>query len=387
MRLDIQCAGAGAHSISLALNITRYYDGCMRHRRLAFTRAIAPAGVAVTALLFLVGGSACTAPDERPASDPSASATDVASRPPRSPKPRPTDLGATPGSGPTTAGSAGDGTGGGSGAGGGSGSGSSVTTRIVFVRVGQGDAIVIESGSWTGLVDGGPPGAEDKVEAVLRRLDTKHLDALVVSHPHQDHIGGLPEIVDDYPPKLALLPPRTGSSAYGPLKREIRSAGSRIVAARRGQSFRFGAVRAKVLSPARPGGDENESSVVLLLTVAGRRILLTGDVTGAAEARVGDIVERGPPLFLLKVAHHGSRSSTSAAFLDDVDPRFAVICVGANSYGHPTPETIARLRAEGTRVYSTRKNGTITVTIRPSGRATWNFSARREPVTRGGGPG
>ena len=82
-----------------------------------------------------------------------------------------------------------------------------VKTKLVFVGVGQGDAIVIESGSWTGLVDGGPPGSADEIEAVLRKLDTKRLDALVVTHPHQDHIGGLPEIVSDYRPEAGPSAP------------------------------------------------------------------------------------------------------------------------------------------------------------------------------------
>ena len=92
-------------------------------------------------------------------------------------------------------------------------------------------------------------------------------------------------------------------------------------------------------------------------------------------------------MYLLKVAHHGSRYSTGASFLDDVDPRLAVICMGPNSYGHPTPETIRRLRASGARVYATQKNGTITVTIAPSGKAAWSFSRRSKPVTGAGGFG
>ena len=85
---------------------------------------------------------------------------------------------------------------------------------------------------------------------------------------------------------------------------------------------------------------------------------------------------------MLKVAHHGSRSSTSSSFLAETDPRYAVIEVGRNSYGHPTPQTIAALRAEGTRIYSTQRNGTVTVTVSAGGKASWSFSKSSQPVTR-----
>ena len=180
------------------------------------------------------------------------------------------------------------------------------------------------------------------------------------------------------------MPPGGGSSTYRSLRREIRAEAKRVVVADKGRHFRFGAIRARILSPPHAAADPNEASVVLLLTVAGKRVLLTGDLTGANEARVGNVVERGPPVYLLKVAHHGSRFSTSASFLADVDPRFAVICVGPNSYGHPTPQTIRRLRRSGARIYATQTNGTITVTIGPAGKVRWSFSRNGKPITGAG---
>ena len=184
-----------------------------------------------------------------------------------------------------------------------------------------------------------------------------------MTHPHADHTGGLSGVVYDYRPKQAYVGEGAGSAGSA-----LRSVGAGIKKVRRGATLRFGALNAKVLSPGSLSGDANEDSVVLLVDAGGKRFLFTGDCTGANESLVGSICARGPPLYLLKVAHHGSRYSTSSSFLAETAPKFAVISVGDNSYGHPTPETISALKADGTRIYSTQKNGTITLTRRSVGR-------------------
>jgi len=250
---------------------------------------------------------------------------------------------------------------------------------MVFVNVGQGDAEIIKSGSWTGLIDGGPAGSEGTIEAALRRLGVTRLSAVVVTHPHADHTGGLSGVVYDYRPRLAYVGEGAGSASGA-----LQSVGARITKVRRGATLRFGALRAKVLSPGSLSGEPNEDSVVLLLEGGGKRFLFTGDCTGANESLLGSICARGPPLYLLKVAHHGSRYSTSSSFLSETRPKFAVISVGPNSYGHPTPATIAALKAAGTRIYSTQKNGTLTLTVAASGAVTWAFARSSQPVVKAG---
>jgi competence protein ComEC len=243
-----------------------------------------------------------------------------------------------------------------------------VAARIVYVDVGQGDAEIVKAGSWTGLIDGGPSGAAYAVEAALGKLGVKRLDAVVATHMHADHIGGLVDVVYDLRPRRAYV--------AGPVKSALKAAFARAG---------FGALPAKVLSPAGVSGDPNSDSVVILLQAGGKRFLFTGDVTGPNEAAVGAQLSRGPPVCVLKVAHHGSRSSTTAAFLSQARPRYAVIEVGHNSYGHPSAATVARLRAAGARIYDTLKNGTITLSVSATGTLKWSFSRSSAPVTSGVG--
>jgi beta-lactamase superfamily II metal-dependent hydrolase len=249
--------------------------------------------------------------------------------------------------------------------------------RIAFVSVGQGDAILIKSGPADVLVDGGPEGASAAVDTAMRELGMRELDVVVATHMHADHIGAADDLTLTHGPERVLVAGRVHAS----MKQAARAAGADLVQARRGDTYRWGAVKAEVMSPGGVSGDANADSIVLLLEVGGRRILLTGDLTGPNEEVVAGICARGPPLYALKVSHHGSRSATASGFLGRTDPRFAVISVGANSYGHPTPETVSRLTSSGARVYTTQKNGTITLTVRSSGSVRWEFSRSSGPMT------
>lgn len=263
-------------------------------------------------------------------------------------------------------------------AGQGAGTGPAVrATRVVFIDVGQGDAAAVRSGRWSGLIDGGPAGSEEAVEAALRRLGVRRLSAVAVSHMHADHIGALPHLIEEWRPRVVYVAARPTAA----LRSACSAAGARVTRVAKGSpAMRWGAATARVLSPASLSGDANEDSMVVLLVAAGRRFLFTGDCTGPNEAAVGLTCARGPPLTVLKVAHHGSRYSTSSTFLVDACPKSAVISVGPNSYGHPTAGALGRLRRAGATVYTTWKNGTITFTVGANGALKRSFTRSPQRV-------
>jgi competence protein ComEC len=257
--------------------------------------------------------------------------------------------------------------------------GGSPVLKVVFVDVGQGDATVLRSGAWTGLVDGGPAGSERAVAAALDRLGVRRLDTLVISHLHADHTGGLPSLIAEYRPRQVWV----AGAFEGGIAAALHGAGTSVVQGRSGFARRLGGVAASVLSPRGLSGDANTDSIVLLLEAGGRRLLFTGDTTGPGEMAAGAALARGPPLDVLKVSHHGSRYSTTAGFVAAARPRTAVISVGDNSYGHPSDDVVQRLRRGGARVFTTQKSGAITLTVTRGGVLRWHFARSGVPITRG----
>ena len=156
-----------------------------------------------------------------------------------------------------------------------------------------------------------------------------------------------------------------------------------IVQARRGLTQRFGKATATVIAPGGLSGDANRDSIVLEVDAGGRRVVFTGDSTGAGEAAAGAALARGPPVDVLKVSHHGSRYSTTTGFVAGARPRAAVISVGSNSYGHPSNDAVKRLRVGGARIFSTQSSGSITLTVTSAGALRWSYACSRAPITRG----
>lgn len=228
--------------------------------------------------------------------------------------------------------------------------------EIVFLDVGQGDAIALGApgGIW-GTVDTGRRGAE--LTAFLRARGVRRLAWSAVTHPHADHAGGLDALVRAYP-QVTLVTAEEAGGAGAPAGLVVN----------RGHRLALGPVPIQVLGPpaaGRPGWSVNDRSLVLRVEWAGWRVLLTGDIEAAAEEALlaaGGSLEAD----VLKVAHHGSDTSTSAAWLAGVRPRLAVISVGSgNAYGHPHQAVLQRLAAAGVTVMRTDLHGAVWMRLRP----------------------
>ena len=248
---------------------------------------------------------------------------------------------------------------------------------VHFIDVGQGDAILVEVGDADILVDGGPSGAD--VLAYLGGQDVPDIDLLVATHPHADHIGGLDEVLGQYDVLEVWTNGATATTqAYQDFAAAVGAEGAVERDARRGDSTRFSGVALTVLHPTDSlSGDTNTDSIVLRLSCGSVDVLLTGDATADSEASMVADASVELDADVLKVGHHGSKTSTSDAFLSAVTPTDAVISVGAgNTYGHPTQEALGRLAAHGATVHRTDLVSTVLLT---SDCSTYSLSVIGEP--------
>ncbi|HEU4921292.1 MAG TPA: ComEC/Rec2 family competence protein, partial [Candidatus Limnocylindrales bacterium] len=261
-------------------------------------------------------------------------------------------------------------------------------TRITVLDVGQGDAILVEGGRGGRLlVDGGPDPDRLLIE-LDRRLPPwdRRIDAVVLTHPHEDHVAGLALLLSRYRVGRVFEP---GMRGPGPGYREWAAILARPDAPERGRLLTGDRLAVDGLSlrvlwpdpgrvPAEPpdtGRAINDVSIVLLGEVDGRRFLLTGDVEDDVDPILAG---RGlPPIDFLKVAHHGSATASTDGFLELVRPSVAIVSAGAdNPYGHPARSTLERLKATGARVLRTDADGSVEVAI-GGGRMTVRTSGPR----------
>lgn len=242
----------------------------------------------------------------------------------------------------------------------------------VAIDVGQGDAILIRDGRAAALVDGGGWRYGDLggrvLLPVLARLGVRRLDAVVATHPDRDHCGGLVDVAGYLAVGEAITGPGVEATSCGRALRGLPGVRHRTVAA--GGEIAVGRWRLHVLHPTeeRARGGDNDDSLVITAEAFGRRLLLTGDIEARGERQLLRRARSDLRCDLLKVAHHGSRSSSGDRFLEEARPRLAVVSVGArNPYGHPASEVLDRLRRRGVATFRTDRDGMVAVEIRPNG--------------------
>ncbi len=237
------------------------------------------------------------------------------------------------------------------------------TLEAHFIDIGQGDSSLIKlPNGELALIDGGPRSGRDKLESYLRAAGVDTIDYMIATHPHEDHIGGLPMVLREFNVKSVYMPDRTANTKiFEELLREIDNEGLKIKIAKAGDSliddknlkFYFVAPNSKNYD------STNDYSVVSKIEYGNNSILITGDAEKTSEK---EMVKSAYNLKsdVLRVAHHGSRTSSTIDFLREVDPKYFVISLGKdNDYNHPHKETINKLVDFGGRIYRTDELGDI----------------------------
>lgn len=237
---------------------------------------------------------------------------------------------------------------------------------VTCIDVGQGDCALIICDGVSMLIDAGDNGYEENVLKFIHSEGIDRLDYVVCSHLHTDHIGGMPEVIDEFKPYAVIMPavapefiPETVT--YGILLESIENSGSEIFTPLPGESFEFGSAEVITFGPVYESENHNDMSLVLKITYSDRSFLFTGDCEKTEE---NDILLSGADLNcdFLKVSHHGSSNASTVEFLDAVSPAICVISVGAdNDYGHPSETVLKRLLKYTDKIYRTDISGNITV--------------------------
>lgn len=248
--------------------------------------------------------------------------------------------------------------------------------QIHFIDVGQADAALVICEGKTMLIDGGNAADSQIMYSYMQKMNVKHLDYVIGTHPHEDHIGGIPgalQYVSSIGTAYCSVTSYTGS-AFPKFVTAVQNHGVRLQVPTVGTSFTLGGAQCRILAVNTPSDDINDSSIVMRITYGQRSFLFTGD----AETPVEQFLLNSNETLksdVLKVGHHGSSSSTGYRFLREVDPDYAVIGVGANNeYGHPTEAVLSRLRDADVKTYRTDIHGDVICT---SDGSSLNFTVSR----------
>jgi competence protein ComEC len=236
---------------------------------------------------------------------------------------------------------------------------------VTFLDVGEGDAAVVRApGGETALIDAGSEQSGKRaVLPYLRRLGVSAIDVIVVTHPHEDHAGGMPAVLEALDTGMLVgCGEAHDSPGYRRLLQIARKRGVPYHKARRGDEMKLGEVTMEVLGPPPygSGAELNDRSVVLRIRYGKSAVLMCADAGPEAQE---EMIGHCPELLcdVMKTPHHGAEDSLSAGFLEAVRPKAVVISVGSNDFGHPSAKTLDRLERAGARVYRTDRCGAVTI--------------------------
>lgn len=238
----------------------------------------------------------------------------------------------------------------------------STNLKVSYINVGQGDSTLIQYGSKSMLIDGGLASRGATVVSYLKSKKIKTIDYVIGTHPDADHIGGLTDVVNSFKVKKIIMPDKSNATiTYGNLLSAIKDKGLKIARPKVGTNYKLGKVSIKVIAPNGSYSDNNNNSIACRATYKKTSFMFTGDCEQDA---LSDIMSNGQKLqsTVLKCGHHGSKNATNDTWMSKVKPKYAVISVGKNSYGHPNAETINLLKKYKVKTYRTDKSGTVIAT-------------------------
>ena len=238
--------------------------------------------------------------------------------------------------------------------------------RVSFIDVGQGDAILVQSGVCSMLIDCGEEESASDVIHTLKSRHIRHLDYVLGTHPHSDHMGAMARVLNAFETDEILVSPVPEElvpedAFYLDMLETARKKGIPITQVSAGQSFDIGSAKVEILAPVVDGDDLNNCSVCTLITLGEVSFLLTGDAeTDEEQSMLDSGVLSGVSVY--KAGHHGSKTSSGEDFLKAIHPDAAVISCGVgNSFAHPRDETISRLMKYTDNIFRTDLCGTITI--------------------------
>ncbi|KEH90634.1 ComEC/Rec2 family competence protein [Clostridium botulinum] len=236
--------------------------------------------------------------------------------------------------------------------------------KVHYIDVGQGDSILIQQNGSNMLIDAGTNKASNTVVNYLKAKGVNKLDYVIATHPHEDHIGGMASVINNFNVSKFIMAKVThNSNTFKNMVNALKDKGIKITVPNVGDNYSLGTSNFTIVAPNSKQYDNlNNYSIVTKLRFGNNSFLFTGDAESLSE---GEILAKQLDIQadVLKLGHHGSRTSSTEAFLDKVSPQYAIVSCGKeNSYRHPHKVTMDKLQSRNIKVYRTDELGTIIAT-------------------------